>query len=96
MGSKLKHWRFPVDKQKYTDSDGQLMVDRVLRYESLNEELAQVFAQLGVPFDGDLKIQAKSGWREDKRHYRDILTPDQAKRIRLAFQWEIDKFGYVY
>ena len=71
-------------------------MDRVLRYEALDQELAQTFGQLGIPFDGALRIRAKGGFRRDRRHYRELLSPDQAERIRRVFCKEIDMFGYVY
>lgn len=86
----------PGDFDKYTGTDGQLMVDRVLRYESLNQELNEVFQQLGIPFEGSLQVNAKGEYRQDRRHYRDVLSPEQAEQIRTAFRREIAMFGYVY
>lgn len=84
------------DFENYTDTQGNWLVDRVLRYEKLDEELAQVFAQLGIPFGGTLKPRAKSDFRRDRRHYSQVLSAAQAQRIRQVFWREIGAFGYVY
>lgn len=87
---------FCSDWPLYTDpATGQLLVDQVLRYEQLNQDLAQVFQRLGLPFTGDLGIRAKSGARGDTRSYRDILTPAQAAQIRQHYAREIAYFGYT-
>jgi hypothetical protein len=80
----------------YSDSDGKLLVDRVLRFEDLDRELAEVFAYLGVPFDGNLGVRAKSEYRTDRRHYREILNDAQRDRIADIFKREIAMFGYRY
>ena len=72
---------FPVDEQIYLDHDGSLIVDRVLRYESLNEELQSVTGQLGIPFER-LEARAKRAsavgpaWE---------VTPAQRQQIYDAF-----------
>lgn len=55
--------KFPVDAGKYTDRHGGLLVHRILKYESLSEELMSVADLLG--FDVELTTKAKSGFREN-------------------------------
>jgi hypothetical protein len=81
---------------RYVDSDKQLLVDRVLRYERLNNELAEIFGQLGVPFSGSLDVYAKSDYRTDRRHYREVYTAQQRDMVYEQFADEIEMFGYVY
>jgi hypothetical protein len=83
---------------RYTDprDPGRVLVDRVLRYESLSQELAEVFSELGVPYDGDLGVRAKGGFRGDRRPYREVLTPDQAETIARLHRPEIELMGYAY
>ncbi|MGB9989633.1 hypothetical protein [Pseudoduganella rhizocola] len=81
----------------YLAEDGQtILVDRVLRYESLDVELGEVLPMLGIPFSGDLGVRAKSGYRTDRRHYREVLTPSQAAAIETMYRREIDLFGYRF
>ncbi len=54
---------FPVDTGKYTDNYGALLVDKILKYENLPEELNAVGEMLG--FKLDLRARAKAGFRQD-------------------------------
>lgn len=87
-----------VDHPFYTEpgEPGCLLVNKVLRYEHLNDELAELFAHLGIPYNGSLEVQAKSEFRTDRRRYQDVLSPEQAAQISHAFQQEIHMFGYRY
>jgi len=75
---------------------GKVMVDRVLRYEKLNEELADVFGSLNVPFAGELKVFKKNGYRKDRRPYQEFLNTEQAKRIKEIHAREFELFGYKF
>jgi len=79
----------------YTDNKGAVMVARVLRYEKLDQELAEVFAHLNVPWTG-LKIRARSGNRADKRPYHAVYSTAQRQRVATLFQKEIDLWGYSF
>lgn len=89
---------FCIDFPAYTSSDNskEIIVDKVLRYENLNEELAVIFKELGIPFDGELNVRAKSEYRTDKSHYSSVYSPEQARLIADAFRNEIELFGYSY
>ena len=86
---------FPINYPKYTDGEG-VIVDRVLKYERLNEELREVFDALGIPFAGSLGVNAKSEYRTDRRPYREVYTPAQAKRVGEIFAREIELHGYEF
>jgi hypothetical protein len=89
---------FCTDYASYTEpnDNSKIIVDRVLQYEGLMRELSEVFGMLGVPFDGDLGVRAKSEYRTDKRHYKDVLSAKHAKIIEEKFRNEIELFGYEY
>jgi hypothetical protein len=55
--------KFPIDAPKYTDNNGLLIVDKILKYEDLNKELMPVASHLGFNFE--LSTKAKSGFRLD-------------------------------
>jgi hypothetical protein len=86
----------PYNYKKYTDTDGKLMVDRVLRYEDLYDELRDVFGKLGVPFNGGLGAAEKSHYRQDRRPYREIYTTGQKTRVEKLFRPEIELLGYEF
>jgi hypothetical protein len=88
---------FPLNYPKYTDPrDGRIIVDRVLRYERLTDDLAGVFRDLGIPFHGSLGVNAKSEYRTDRRPYRDVYTAGQAERVRQVFAQEMRLHGYTF
>ncbi|WP_066111560.1 hypothetical protein [Salipiger sp. CCB-MM3] len=78
----------------YCDTQGQLLVDRVLRYDRLDEELADLFQTLGLPFDG--LPHAKGDLRKDRTSYKEVFTPGQADQIGRAFRKEIDLHGWEF
>ena len=92
----LRHGDFPLNYPKYSDGSGRLMVDRIVRFESLMQDLGQVFGTLGVPFAGTLGIRAKSEYRQDRRPYQEVLDGDERDLIGRAFAKEIEMHGYVF
>src|SRR5262249_41105398 len=89
---------FPVNHPKYTEvkEPSEVIVDRVLSYEHLTDDLTQVFRQLGIPFGGTLGVHAKSEYRSDRRPYRVIYTQAQAERVGEVFAHERRLHGYAY
>jgi hypothetical protein len=88
--------KFCLNYPKYTDKSGNIIVDQVLKYESLIEEISQVFKVLDVPFHGTLGVQAKSEHRQDRRPYQKVYTQRQREIIEKAFFREIEMHGYRY
>ncbi len=87
---------FCLNYPLYTDSRGDSLVDRVLKYERLNEDLGEVFAKLGIPFSGSLKVKAKSEYRSDRTHYRNVFSEAQKNRIEREFEREIALHNYEF
>jgi hypothetical protein len=75
--------------------DGNVAVDRVCLYEDIEAELLRVQHQLGLPEIPTLP-KAKSRFRQDKRHYRDILGAEDKIEIERIFAREIALFGFRY
>lgn len=86
----------PYNYKKYTDLGGSIMVDRVMRYERLNEELGEVFSMLGVPFEGSLGAREKSHYRKDRRPYQEVYTEEQKNLVGELFKPEVDLLGYEF
>lgn len=80
----------------YTDREGRVIVDRVIRYERLEAGLGEVFERLGIPWEGSLGVRAKSGHRTDRRPYREVYTPRQRRIVEEAFAAEIELHGYAF
>ncbi len=77
--------------------DEKVEVDYLANYENLEAELAFLTERLGLP--EPLKMpsyRAKGQYRKDKRHYREVLTTQQADLIAKRFSREIELMGYTY
>ena len=93
----LARGQFPINYFRYMDRSGEkLIVDRVVRYESLLAELREVFAYLNIPFDGTLGVAAKSDYRADRRPYQEVFKDEQRQLIEKAFAKEIELHRYRF
>lgn len=75
--------------------DGQIAVDRVCRFEHLAEEMEQIRLQLGIPTPFELP-RTKVTRRSTRPGYRDLLTAEEAERVREWFAEEIALLGYRF
>jgi hypothetical protein len=93
----LARGRFPINYFRYTDRPGKkVIVDRVVRHESLLSELSEVFEQLNIPFEGTLGSAAKSEYRTDRRPYQEVFSEAQRRIVENAFADEIQLHGYRF
>ena len=79
---------------RYTIND-EIVVDRVCLFENLKQEMEYISTKLGFP-EVPLLPKAKSAIRKDKRHYREILSPQDRIKIEKLFHKEIKLFNYQY
>ena len=92
----IKKGRFCIDFPIYTDYRGHLLVDKVVKYETLMDELESIFQELGIAFEGSLGVRAKSEYRKDKRPYQDVFSNQQREVIEKAFAKELEMHGYTF
>lgn len=92
----LNNGIYCLNYPKYTDLHGTLIVDKVIRYENLMNELGEVFERTKVPFSGSLGVKAKSEHRINSASYRNVLNEKQKRLITAAFSKEIEMHGYIY
>lgn len=74
---------------------GKIIVDQVLRFEHLNDDLKAVLAKRGIEGVMDLP-NAKGGYRKDPRSYREYYSSEQRQTVAAYFAREIDAFGYEF
>jgi hypothetical protein len=86
---------FATKNQRIYRIKGEVAVDRVLRYESLAAELAEVWKQLELPGDPDLP-HAKSGTRPRGPSYRSYYDDDSRDRVAELFSLAIEDQGYEF
>ena len=69
---------------------GQVVVDRVYRYEELPDAVADISVRLGVDLD---LPHAKQG---NGPHYRELYGPGDAEIVAQRFRRTIREFGYEF
>ena len=80
-----------------TDRTGtRIIVDRLVRYENLMNDLAEVFSQLNMRFEGNLGGRAQSEYRTDRRPFQSVFNDEQRKIVEKAFAREIELHGYRF
>ncbi|HXR88856.1 MAG TPA: sulfotransferase family 2 domain-containing protein [Steroidobacteraceae bacterium] len=83
----LRSRDFPLDEGLYTSRWGGLLVDRVLHYERLSDELPALCKELVIPLE--FKSRAKSGFRTEVP-----VTWDDRQLIYRAFRKSLKFTGY--
>lgn len=79
--------RFPVDTSRYSERRNgrlSLLVDRILRYDRLEQELSAVMTLLGIQGFA-LRSRAKSEYSRQQRVRPEDVTPPQRAAIERAF-----------
>ncbi|WP_346387016.1 sulfotransferase family 2 domain-containing protein [Nocardioides sp.] len=74
---------------------GRIAVDRVLRYESLDNEIAELWSHLSMPGTPELP-RAKGGARPARAPYQELYDEESRERVRTLFADAIAEFGYTF
>jgi hypothetical protein len=85
---------FATKQQRIYRLDGRVAVSRVLRYEALADELAEVWTTLGLPGEPELP-HAKAGVRP-AGSYRDYFTPATRDHVADLFAAPVAELGYSF
>jgi hypothetical protein len=89
--------KFPINYPRYTNPSGsRIIVDRVVRYENLIDELGEIFPPLNIPFDGDLGVRKKGHFRTDRTPYQSVLSPQQRQIVERVFAREVQLHRYRF
>jgi hypothetical protein len=75
--------------------NGEVAVDRVLRFERLGDDLLEVWRHLSLPGEPALP-HAKSGARPAGSDYRELYEEDSAELVRRVFARQIEELGYAF
>lgn len=73
----------------------RVVVNKIMPYENLQEELDLLANRLRLN-SAVVLPQAKSGYRQDKRCYTEVLDQEERRRISVLFKREIDLMGYQF
>ncbi len=91
----LKFSFLPINYPLYLSKKDEILVDKFIYFEKLEEGLEEVFSQLGIKFSG-LNVRAKSNYRFNK-DYRILFTEKwQREMIYNKFKPEIELHGYDF
>ena len=91
-------WAVPLQKQnlffQLADDDGSCAVDRLLRLEALDDELAAMCEPLGItPVRSDPFRPSRHG---EDRGYRRWYTDELRELVQTKCAAELDQFGYDF
>lgn len=87
---------WPYNYLNYTDPEtGRLLVDRIIPYERLKDDLPVVFEELNITADFGMFPNAKGGVRPGAV-YRDQFNLNQRDRVYALFKDEFEMHGYEY
>ena len=75
--------------------DGSVVVDRIVRYELLDEEMEDIRKHLGIQ-EPLILPRAKGNFRKDRRHYSEVLSPNERRIVESFFSEEICLMGYQF
>ena len=86
-------------KRWLCDHDGNLLVDKIFKFEYGFKEIVQFLSALGVPgkledFPQSNKGPLSQGGRDYYERQRDIAHPDTLQRLRLLYAGDYEMFGY--
>ena len=74
--------KFAASCRLIHSSQGKILVNKLYKYERLEETIENLFRELDLAGNPQLP-RAKSTLRTDKRHYRDMLSSCQAKKLNV-------------
>lgn len=71
-------------------SGGKVIVDRIYRYEEIEDALKDLAERLDLP-EIPVLPRMKNGFRKDYRPWYEVLEPRNIRRIREQFSWELEQ-----
>ena len=90
----LKHGRYPLDAF-VQDEDGNVLVDKILETEKLDEQLISYVRSLGVPIPANTKVPTRNHFGVGRR-YQEYYDEASRKLVEERFHYEIRHFGYRF
>lgn len=76
------------------DGEGQLMVDRILRFETLAADWARLVADIGLPGLELLHVN-RTRAKSDRKPFAAYYTPDTEEAVRRLYRRDFALFGYA-
>jgi hypothetical protein len=80
----------------FVSIDGEVITDRIIRYENLLEDLELVCKDLGIEFDPSYMVDAKSKYRPKDIPYQSYYSEELKNIVAEAHKDDILYFGYEF
>ena len=86
--------RFPVTYAKYTDTEGNIIVDKIFHYEQFQDGVEELSAKLG--FQINWRQSQGVGTRKNRESYKTQYSPYGTQLVANVFSKEIELLGYTF
>lgn len=93
----IRKFSLPKDINKYMDvNKHNIILDKIVQYETLNKELKEIFNSKGIEFDS-LSVRAKGENKKIQKHYSEYYKNDEDIQIVFdIYKQEIELFDYKF
>lgn len=87
--------KFPrmIDPWEVISIDGEIVMDRIARFESLGDDMATICEEIGIPYEKSSMPRVKVGKRLE---YRDHHTLEDRARVERISAQELEVLGYEF
>ena len=83
------------DWQKYTKND-KICVDKIIEYNNLHNEFAEVCSILGIPYNNELKRTYLKGQHRKDKNYRSMYNKEIRDVVSRQYEKPINYFNYKF
>lgn len=77
------------------DSEGNILVDKVIRLEDIQKDLRPFLSALGLP-DVTKRTLNHSNERKNKKHYSQYYNSDTQAYVKANYRYDIINYGYTF
>lgn len=91
----IEREEFPYNYPLYSDKTDNILVDKIIRYENLNEELKEVLSKFNIEFES-LNTRAKDNYRKERQNYKMYYNNQTKNIVSRYFDKEIQLMGYNF
>jgi len=97
-------YKFPINFKMYSKK-GEVLMDFIGRFESLEKDFKYVCDKVGIPFEKNQLVHARGKFRkkksgsspsDKKKEYSSYYTEETRKIVEKAFEEEINLLGYSF
>ena len=82
--------------QYMNEVHSDVIVDKIIDFKNLNQELGVVFEKIGIPYNGSLTVRTKHNYKGISNKEEFILSKEQIEQIRIKYSKEIKILGFNY